>query len=152
MSLFDRTTKTMRNAFFIVMASTKGSIEVYCAADFERLPFGFFRVKTADGKESLGYRAFANQTVYDPKRKRLKTIQAPSSLGIMWQVCERFTLAGQVIQLDRPRAALPLVRLNYLRPSKGVMHVGDRTIVDTDAIWGGGETEWEERPNTLLSV
>ena len=89
-------------------------VEVYGPADFEKLPCGFFRIRASDGTESLGYRSMA--------------------FGVIWKVRDKLTLGGTLIKLDRPRAEVPLVRVNFRQASGQFMQIGNALVVYTQSL------------------
>jgi hypothetical protein len=92
------------------------------AFDPEELPFGFFNVLTASGKESLGYRGSfvtydCGETVVDGARR---------------------------ITLDKKRDELPTVKLDYR--SQGSNAVNGRSVIDTEQWENDGEVSWTGVP------
>lgn len=78
---------------------------------YGELPQGFFRVETASGTKSLGYKG--SFVCFD---------------------CGETVVDGQRITLAVPRESLPVVRLNFARQTEGVQQVGLHSVVETDAL------------------
>ncbi len=96
-------------------------ITVTGPVDHESVPVGFFRVRTASGKESLGYRGSF----------------------ISWKVGPTVVDGAQRVTLTTPREELPLVELNYQRPAQdGVQYVGGASVIDTDTLDGDTGVSW----------
>lgn len=90
--------------------------------DHESVPVGFFRVRTASGKESLGYRGSF----------------------LAWKVGTTIVDGAQRVTLDKPLAELPLVELNYQRPAQdGTQFIGGMTVLDTDSLEEDTTVRWD---------
>jgi len=91
--------------------------------NYEELPLGFFRVLTASGKESLGYRGATG--------------------FLCWTVGETVVDGGSRVTLSVPREFLPLVRLSF-RSQSADQEVGGVRIIDTDSLGGwNGEVAYD---------
>ncbi len=89
-------------------------IEVRSAADYLRIPQGFFLVQR-DGSEQLAHNDL--------------------SLGIRWNVPEAFSEGGMFFRLTQERREMPLVRLIFRQPlPPGVAIVNGCTVIDTEQL------------------
>jgi hypothetical protein len=92
--------------------STVGFITVTSTDNYGELPPGFFRVECASGRKALGYKG-----------------------GFVSFDCGETVVDGQRITLSVPRESLPVVKLNFSKPTDGVFkQVGGASVVDTDAL------------------
>lgn len=110
---------TFKEVFNLAPPSpTTKLITINSAVDYAELPRGFFRVETASGRETLGYKG-------------------PSFLS--WEVGETVVDGGKRITLDRPRTELPIVRLDFRQEDARVHRVGGLNVIDTDSLdsWDG---------------
>jgi hypothetical protein len=91
---------------------------VTSASHYEGLPDGFFRVETASGETSLGY----------------KGVNALS-----WNVGTTVVDGSKRVTLTVPRSDLPLVKLDFRRQEAGIHHHGGMRMIDTDSLeeWDG---------------
>jgi len=104
-------------------------------SDTPSLPSGFFRVITADGKESLGYYDVATGW---SAFKVGKTVQ-PNG--------------GAPITRDKPVENLPMVRLSYQSAQPGLMNIGTSRLVDTDVLDDfDGETQYDGTAPTEIAT
>jgi hypothetical protein len=93
--------------------------------DYAELPQGFFRVRAASGKESLGYNC---------------------STFLCWNVGPSVVVGRERITLSVPREELPLVTLSFRQQTNGVQQVGSTSLVDTDALDNDGSVSWAGSP------
>jgi hypothetical protein len=96
--------------------------QVSCAADWDKIPFGFCRVQ-ANGRESLAYR--------DP------------TFGVLRDVKPVFRIGALQFRLDRPLSELPNVHTHVVIAEPGLLHVNGLTVVDTDKGMPDGVVEYE---------
>jgi hypothetical protein len=87
----------------------------------EDLPKGFFNVETASGKKSLGYNG-----------------------GFVTYDCGATVVDGKRITLDKPRAELPTVKLDYRNQNSNV--INGTAVIETDLMEGDGEVSWSGAP------
>ena len=89
---------------------------------YGELPQGFFRVEFASGRKALGYKG--SFISFD---------------------CGNTVVDGERITLTVPRETLPVVKLNFSKPTPGVLQqVGGASVVDTDALDGdNGDVVWD---------
>jgi hypothetical protein len=100
-------------SFLQPQSSAVTIITVNSPVNYEEIPKGFFRVRRASGKESLGFKGSF----------------------LAWNVGETVVDGNQRVTLTTPRAELPLVELNFQRPAQdGAQHFGNTTVVDTDTL------------------
>ncbi len=116
---------TLRS-IFTGLDTNKKIVTVTSGANYAELPKGFFNVETASGKKSLGYNGSffcfdCGLTVVD---------------------------GAQRITLDKPRSALPLVKLNFVaQQAAGTVRVGSHTVVDTESLdQFDGHVQWDGAP------
>lgn len=83
------------------------SIEVYSAADYAKIPQGYFLCETASGNRTLGH---------------------CGPLGLSWSVPRSASLTQKQIE------QLAVVHLRFARSQPGVVRVGDVIAVDTYAL------------------
>ena len=97
-------------------------VTVKGTADYSELPQGFFRVEFASGRKALGYKG--SFISFD---------------------CGNTVVDGERITLTVPRETLPVVKLNFSKPTPGVLQqVGGASVVDTDALDGdNGDVVWD---------
>jgi hypothetical protein len=88
------------------------------ANNHNEVPFGFFNVLCASGRTSLGFRG---------------------NTGLFWDVGETVN-DGKRVTLDKPRAELPTVKLDFR--SNNTQAVMGCTVIDTDSIDSDGSVEW----------
>jgi hypothetical protein len=101
----------VEEAPFIVVAGTM---------NYGEIPLGFFRVETASGKESLGYKGATG--------------------WLSWDCGETVVDGGSRVTLSVPRDSLPLVKLNFKSASAG-QEIGGLRVIDTDTLgWDGVPT------------
>ncbi len=120
--MFDK----LKSLFQPQQRSDMSFITVTGAEDYSELPQGFFRVETASGKESLGYK-FTNGEY-------------------SWRVGETVVDGLERVTLAVPRESLPLVKLpNFSSPMAGEHNIGGHRIIDTDSMPGefDGETGYD---------
>lgn len=90
------------------------------ADNLAELPKGFFNVETASGKKSLGYNGIN---------------------FLSWDVGET-VVDGKRITLDKPRAELPTVKLDYRFQSQNT--INGHAVIETDA--DDFEVGWDGAP------
>jgi hypothetical protein len=93
------------------------AVVVTSGADYAELPQGWFRVETASGRKSLGYNC---------------------PLFLCWDCGTTVVVGKNRVTLDKPKAELPLVRLDFRRQQQGVVRVGGRTIIESESL---GDTD-----------
>jgi hypothetical protein len=100
-------------------------VTVNSPVNYEEIPKGFFRVCTASGTESLGYR-FADG-------------------ALNWNVGFTVVDGSQRVTLSVPLAELPIVKLNYQRPVQGggSQFIGGQSIIDTDSLEEDTTVRWD---------
>jgi hypothetical protein len=96
-------------------------VTINSAENLHELPLGFFNVECASGRKSLGYNGSfycfdVGETVVDGKR----------------------------ITLDKPRAELPTVKLDFTKRDSSI--VAGCTVIDTDSIDSDGTVLWDGMP------
>ena len=95
-------------------------VVVSSSANYSELPTGFFRVRAASGRETLGY----------------------NGSFLAWEVGETVVDGAKRVTLDKSRAELPLVELNFRSQcSETVM---GHSFIETDT--DGGEVSWGGMP------
>jgi hypothetical protein len=106
--------------FQLQQRSTVGFITVTGTDNYGELPEGFFRVEAASGRKSLGYKG--SFVSFD---------------------CGNTVVDGQRITLTVPRESLPVVKLNFSKPTEGVQLVGSHSVVDTDTLERDNGVVWD---------
>ncbi|MGA2647814.1 MAG: hypothetical protein ABSF15_24200 [Candidatus Sulfotelmatobacter sp.] len=101
----------------ILGIKSPGTFTVNSGVDHASVPMGFFRVRAASGKETLGYKS-PNITA--------------------WDVRETVNDGGNRVTLTVPRSKLPLVKLDFSRQDRGVYRVNGLSLVDMDAMGDDG--------------
>jgi hypothetical protein len=141
-NIFSRASKAFTDVLAIARASSHPIINISSAPDYEKIPFGFFRVQLASGKEVLGYKdppltivEFVSEFVDGEVKQRRVERKVASPFGHTWPVSEIVNLGGgRIVRLEIPRAALKVVRFSYRSQSDGVAQVGNHLILDTEAL------------------
>jgi hypothetical protein len=101
-------------------STTFATITVNSALDYENIPMGFFRVVTASGAESRGYRgSFLN-----------------------FRVGRIVTDGAQCHTCEAPLSELPTVRLAFRKPQNATTTIGGNTVIDTDSLDGDSAVTW----------
>ncbi len=103
-------------------SSTPKTFDVSCAADWDKIPFGFCRVQ-ANGRESLAYR--------------------DSAFGVLRDVRPAFKIGALEIRLERPIAGLPIVQVHVRVAEPGVARLNGRLVVDTETRVRNDVVEYE---------
>jgi hypothetical protein len=143
MNILERTSKAARGIFAAV--TSKAALEINGPADYSKLPYGFFRVRRAEGREFLGYNDPPYVFTEFDEKGNAHQREVASTFGFKFEVPEMLTIGGRTVKLDMRRSALPLVRLNYRVLPAGTARLGDYTVFDTEAqrgVWDG-DTAWD---------
>ena len=99
-------------------------VSITSAVQFEELPKGFFRCRTASGKESLAY----------------------NGNFLAWEVGETVVDGGRRVTLSVPRESLPIVNLNFGKQQPGIQQIGSTGIIDSDVLDGETGVVWDGAP------
>lgn len=105
--------ETLKSFFQPQQHSNLKIVTVRSAVNYDEIPLGFFRVRTASGKESLGYRGSF----------------------LSWRVGSVVVDGGKRITAPENREELQLVELSFTKPQgDGVQHIGGCSVIDTDSL------------------
>jgi len=116
--------ETIKNFLQPQQRSNFHVVTVSGPVDYESIPLGFFRVVTALGKESLGYRGSF----------------------ISWRVGKTVVDGAQRHTCETPLSELPTVRLNYQRSQYGDVQIGGCRVIDTDSLDADRSVVWDGAP------